>query len=230
MRRELKEELAGYFEAPVPERKRVFVRQLEVPRINMYHVIAMQVKYISKPVWIFSGLFFCGAYILAKISEFQYVGLILGLIPFMVMLSVTESVRSYRYGMEELELSARFSLKSIVLARLLMLGVGNLLVLLISWGLFRSEYSLNIVYMMTPYFLTAGGSLCIVRVLRGRESVLPCFGLALLVATLQMYLPWRLDRIFAAEYIWLWGLACGIGVLLTAREGYRTIRMTEDFV
>ena len=85
MRRELKEELAGYFEAPVPERKRAFVRQLEVPRINMYHVIAMQVKYISKPVWIFSGLFFCGAYILAKISEFQYVGLILGLIPFMVM-------------------------------------------------------------------------------------------------------------------------------------------------
>ena len=55
----------------------------------------------------------------------KYVGAVYGLVPFLVLISVTESTRSYRYEMEELELSSRFSLKSIVMARMVILGVGG---------------------------------------------------------------------------------------------------------
>ena len=40
------------------------------------------------------------------------------LLPFVALLAVTEGTRSAVYGMEELELATRFSLKSVLLARL----------------------------------------------------------------------------------------------------------------
>ena len=45
--------------------------------------------------------------------------------PFLALLLIAESTKSAIYGMNELEMSARFSLKSVVLARLIILGVFN---------------------------------------------------------------------------------------------------------
>ena len=44
------------------------------------------------------------------------------LLPFVALLAVTEGTRSAVYGMEELELATRFSLKSVLLARLCLVG------------------------------------------------------------------------------------------------------------
>lgn len=228
MERKLKKELSEYFEPPKPQRKRAFVRQFELQKINLFYMVSTQTRYISKWVWCFSGLFFGAACLAALIAEWKYVSMVFSFAPFMVMISVTESTRSYRYGMEELELSARFALKSIVMARMIMLGVGNLVVLAGITLLLRSEYSIPIVYVMAPYFLTAGGGLCVVRKIRGRESTLLCFGLSTLVCVLELYLPWRFEGVFAPECIWVWACVCVIGMTVTVREGYRMIRMTED--
>lgn len=230
MERKRKEELAEYFEAPIPERKRAFVRQLGLQKMNLFHVIAMQARYISKWVWIFSGLFFGCTYWVSQMANITYVSMLLAAIPFLVMISVTETTRSYRYGMEELELSARFSLKSIVFARMMVLGLGNFVVLAGAFGLLGSNAQINIVHIMTPYFLTAGGSFYIVRNLRGAESTLPCMALSIVVCVLEVYLPWQFEMIFAPENLWLWAGVCVIGIMVTVRESYRTIRMTEDLV
>ncbi len=226
MERKRKEELFRYFEAPKPERKRAFIRQYGKAKLNLPYIVAMQARYISKGVWIFSGLFFGMIYIAAQMTEVKYVSFVLSVIPFLVMCSVAETTRSYRYGMEELELSARFSLKSIVLARMIVLGVGNLLVLTGTMLLLRSH--VNIACIMTPYFLTAGGSLYIVRRLRGAEGVLPCFALAVVVCILELYLSWQPINMFAPEYVWLWICACIAGIIGTVREGYHTVRMMEE--
>ncbi len=230
MKRKLKEELAEYYEAPKPTGKRAFIRQFGLQRINLFHVIAMQARYISKWVWIISGLFFGATCLAAQMAEWKHVSMVLAFVPFLVMLSVAESMRSYHYGMEELELTARFSLKSIVLARMVMLGLGNLVVLAGIMLMLRSEYQINIIYVMTPYFLTAGGGLCIVRRLRGGEGIFLCFGLAALICVLQLHLPWGFEVIFKPENVWIWVCACVLGMLVTIREGYRMIRMTEDLV
>ena len=230
MERRLREELEGYFEAPKPERKRVFVRQFGMQKMNLLNVVAGQARYISKGVWIFSVCFFGMACAVAQIAEPRYVSMILAIIPFLVMCSVTETTRSYRYGMEELELSVRFSLKSVVLARMVVLGLGNLAVLAGAMLLLRSHMHISIACVMAPYFLTAGGSLYIVRNLRGTEGVLPCLLLASLVCVLELYLPWQLGGIFSPEYAWAWGCACMVGIIITVREGYQTIRMTEGLV
>lgn len=228
MERKLKNELAEYFNAPKPERKQAFVRQFGLEKINLFHMVATQTRYISKWVWVFSGLLFGATYLVTRISHPGYVSMVLGFVPFLVMLSVTESMRSYRYGMEELELSARFSLKSIILARMIMLGLGNLAVLAGITFLLRSNMQINMVYVMTPYFLTAGGGLWIVRNLPDKEGTYLCFGLATLVCVLQLSLSWRPHAIFAVEYVWIWMCACVVGMIATVRESWRMIRMTED--
>ena len=228
MERKRKEELADYFAAPRPERKRAFVRQYGSQKMNLFHVVAMQTRYLSKWVWIFSGLFFGCTYWLSQIANTAYVSMLLAAIPFLVMISVTETTRSYRYGMEELELSARFSLKSIVLSRMVVLGLGNLVVLTGVMLLLGSNAQINMVHIMTPYFLTAGGSLYIVRYLRGSESTFPCMALAVLICALELYLPWQFEMVFSPENMWIWAFSCVMGIMMTVRESYRTIRMTEN--
>lgn len=230
MKRKRREELSVYFEAPKPERKQSFVRKFGLQKMNLFYMAFMQARYISKGVWIFSALFFGSVCLAAQIADSRYVSMVLGAVPFLVMFSVTESMRSYRYGMEELELSARFSLKSIVLARMMILGLGNFVVLTGVMLLLRSNMQIHMVSVMTPYFLTAAGSLYLVRHLRGTESTFPCTVLATVVCVLELYLPGQCSTLFTVQYAGVWVCVCVIGVMVTAYESYRIIRRTEEFV
>lgn len=229
MERRLKEELLNYYEAPKPKRKQEFVRNLGVPRMNLIYLTLLQVKYISKWTWICSVLF-CGmTYVMACSVDERYAKAVFAILPFYVMTSVTESMRSYRYGMEELELSARFSLKSIVMARLIVLGACNMTVLAIVAGiLVNHSAGIHLVHVMTPYFLTAGGGLYIVRNVRGNENVIYCFILAATVCMLEYVMQLQYAELFLQKNVAIWALVCIAGVCMTVRESYRTIRMTED--
>lgn len=224
----LKEELAEYFEAPAPERKREFVRQLGVQKISLTRMVFMQAKYISPRVWIWSFLMFGLAVGIATGVEAGFLSAVYACVPFLVTLSVMEITRSYRHGMEELEMSARFSLKSIVLARMVMLGLGNLAVLTAMVPVLGGLVQGSGIYLYTPYFLTAGGCLCIVRLLRGSESVFLCFGWATLLSGLIVYLPWQFADLLSPRYSFMWVLLCGFGIFFTVRESYRNIRMAES--
>lgn len=229
MKRKAREELAAYFEAPKPERKQAFVRQFGLPKMNLWHVTAMQARYVSKWVWICSVLFFGAAFLVAQTAEQRYANMVLGFVPFLVMFSVTESTRSYRYGMEELEMSARFSLKSIIMARMVVLGLGNLVVLAGVALVLNSQVQINPVYLMTPYFLTASGGLYIVRNVRGKESNMLCFALAAFVCVAVLCLPWEFKGMYLAQNMWIWACACVAGAVMTIQESLRAIRMTEDY-
>lgn len=228
MERRLKKELSRYYEAPKPQRKQKFIRQFGVQKINLPRFVLMQAKYISKWSWLVSALFCVVIYAATYAFEEKYVSLIYGMVPFLVMISVSESTRSYRYGMEELELSTRFSLKSVVMARMVMLGIGNMVVLIVIANFLGQHEGYHVFHVLTPYFLTAGGSLYIVRTVRGSENTFLCFMLAFAVSFLQMLLPWRFRELFSTDYLPMWVCCFVIGVLITAKESYQTIRMTED--
>ena len=228
MERRLKEELCRYYEAPKPQRKQGFVRQFGVQKINLPRLVLMQAKYISKWVWLVSACLCVVIYAATHVMEDKYVSMVYGLVPFLVLISVTESMRSYRYGMEELELSARFSLKSIVMARMAMLGLGNLMVLFVIVNVLGQRAGYHVLHILTPYFLTAGGGLYIVRMVRGSENTFYCFMLAIAVSFLQMLLPWRFSELLAPNYVPIWAALFVVGIVMTAKESYRTIRMTED--
>jgi len=228
MERRLKKELCRYYEAPKPQRKQEFIRQFGVQKIDLSYLVWMQAKYISKWVWLASACLCALIYGAGYVMKDKYVSMIYGVVPFLVLISVTESTRSYRYGMEELELSARFSLKSIVMARMAMLGVGNLAVLFVIANILGQREGYHVLHILTPYFLTAGGSLYIVRTVHGNENTFLCFTLAITVSFLQMLLPWWFRELLTPEYMPIWAVFFAMGIIVTAKESYRTIRMTED--
>lgn len=230
MKDSLKKELKLYYEAPKPQKKQAFLRQFGVQKIDIFSLSLMQAKYISKWIWVCS-IFFCGLlYGMGNVLEGKYIGTVAAFLPFLVMLSVTESTRSYRYGMEELELSARFSLKSIVMARMCILGIGNAIVLMITVLCIGKWVESNLLYMITPYFLSVGGGFYIVRTIRGSESTFFCFALAGIISMVQGLFPFYVQIIFSAEYLSVWAVICVAAIIMTGKESYRMIQMTECLV
>ncbi len=241
-----KEWLFEYFKAPEPEKKRDFVRRYSYNRMSIPHMLGVQCRYISKGTWFGSvGIFALGIvlnyigsgksglYLLrtpapeGDVSLWQYTGMVYALIPFLTMLSLTESMRSYRYGMDELEAAARFSLKSIIFMRMLILGLGNLLLLVLLALSGRNFFWQEIVFLMVPYLLTSSGGLAIIKRFPGREGNYLCFTLSLMVGAMELLLTERYSYIYDVQYMGLWLLAlfgCQCFLIL---EGRRVMQPVE---
>ncbi len=225
-----KKELNQFFAAPMPERKQAFMRQIARTKRgrgrSFCSMLSLQCRYISPKVWLFSIAFFgfvlVSNYFAASASWIP----VFAMVPFLVMLTVTESMRSYRNGMEELEMTTRYSLKTVIYMRLLVLGGGNLLLLLVSVFFVREHFFSCLLYMLTPYFLTAAGNLWIVRTFAGRESNYICLGFAALVVCAEYQILVRWNYFFEERYLGAWLLALVIFILLCAREGQTILKQS----
>lgn len=183
-----KQAFAHLYLPPAPQRKRAFLNRLEQPRLSTLEFLLTQLFYLRLWNWLLSAGIFAAALFVMKNQVPQSVCLVSALLPFAALSTVTELNRSARCHMEELEMSARFSLKTLLLARLTLLGLGNLLLLaaLFSLVMGRSRLPLGETgfYILCPYCLTSLLSLIITRRFRGSESVYLCAGTAGAVSVL----------------------------------------------
>ena len=229
MKSSLKKELFDYFDAPAPKRKRDFLKKHGIDSISIYGVILNQIHYISKSVWSFSAIFFILSLFVSIYAEAKYIWIIFSIIPFFVVISITESMHSFRYGMNELEMVTRFSLKSIIYARMFILGTFNIFLLFIIAGFMGSAVFANILYMLVPYLVTASSGFMIVRKFRGTEGNYMCFGVSVIVGCAEGGL-YGFDSgvLFELRYINLWIIAFVVFLFLTAREGYLAVRTVQE--
>lgn len=129
MKQHLRQELKNVFDAPQPLHKRAFLRTLEQPKISILAFVLTQLGYIRRWVWIISALVFVLSAAGAAGLPSDTVWVASALMPLLALTVVSESGRSQNYEMAELEMATRFSLRSVVLARLGILGMENLIVL-----------------------------------------------------------------------------------------------------
>lgn len=229
MKPEQKRELAHFFEAPKPLKKRAFLRNFGRKKLSIPYMLRIQLTYISRWVWVLSAAFFIAVWIGSSMASKDMLWLVCVLIPFVVTASVTESFRSVSYGMAELEMTARFSLKSVLLARMGILGIGNLILLLALTAVIQKGGLDNMIYILIPYLLTAFGGLWTVRKFPGKEGNYACLGVGASVSVLECFLFLQWEWIFSVNYL-EWQILAVAGLLiLTVRESRRTIRNTEDF-
>ncbi len=217
MNRKWKEHLKDGFAAPAPVKKAAFLRNVDGPKVNGFAFLLTQAGYIRKWVWGLSALVFAIAFLGAKGLEQDVVWCLSALMPLLAMASVTETGRSEIYGMAEFELSTRFSLRGVVLARLCILGTANLLLicLLIPLALCYSggAFLQTGVYMLCPYLMTAFSSLWVLERLRNREGIYLCAGLSATVSAGNIFLYENCLRIFAdRNFIWWLAALAVLGV------------------
>ena len=232
MDRQLKNALKEGFKPPAPEKKKEFFHRIPPQSMSTFAFIHSQIWYIRKWNWILFALIFTAALVGAKYMERDVLWQISASMPLLALFVVTERNRSEAYGMAEFELAARFSLKSVVLARLGILGTANffLFCLLMPFAFMNSETTLlqTGIYILCPYLLTTFLGLLAARKVRGKESLYLCTCIAVSISFTDVLLT-QAFPVFAREHYFTWWAAAFILFFIgTLEEFYKTIKQTEE--
>lgn len=236
MNRYLKRELKKAFAVPVPnsQEKARFLRTLPQPSIPTWQFLLTQIAYLRKWVLVLSVLFLLPTLRNNRHMDADTLWGISALIPFLALLAVTESTRSAVYGMQEFEMSTRFSIKSVMLARMSILGLLDAFVLCALIPFYAAGIQLSLLqtglYLLVPYLLTANSSLWIARRFHGREALYGCLCAATAVSMSSCFLRLLADIVYQISYAHWWLLLAVFLLGKTAQGIYRTIKLTEQFV
>lgn len=206
--------------SPEPERKEEFFRRVGEQEmlyrrqtvISHKEFLAIQLRYIEKRIWVLSGfLLLFIAWICSRNSgNYPF-----ALTPILAAGILFETGRSGRWSMTELEQAARFSARSVMLARLFLLSAVNTTGLLIIILAVRSFFPYSLVrvflYMMVPY-LTASllGSVYERkhRTDQGWGSVLIC----ILSSAFFMSVPFFFNELYEEPLTFFWAAAFMLGI------------------
>lgn len=232
MDKELKIILKEAFEAPVPIKKKDFFSNLQPQSVSTFTFIRSQIRHIRKWIWIFSIFIFVGFLIGAKFMERNVLWHVSASMPLLALSSITERSRSETYGMAEFELASRFSLKSVILARLVILGTANLLLffLLVPFAFMNSNTNLlqTGIYILCPYLLTTFLGLLVTRKIRGKETLYLCFCIAISISFGNLLLTQAFPVFCEDTYFIWWFLAFIFFSIGTLIELQKTIQQTEE--
>lgn len=232
MKQDLKRALQDAFEPPAPERKEQFLKNMPQPEISNLDFMFSQAGYIRKYVWGISVLIFGIALGGVWVPENDILWVSSALLPFAAISVVAENNRSNTFLMSELEMASRFSLKSVVLARMGILGSIHFCLLLFlipvcAWHHVASVFQTGL-YLLVPYLLTSSLGLWAVRRFQGMESLYVCAGIASGVSGIHIFIRSVVPVLFGERYIAAWILLLAAVAAATVREWKRTIKQTEE--
>ena len=235
MSNQLKRSIQKAFAAPKPDQqeKARFLRKLPQPQISMFRFILVQASYVRKVSWVLSGLILLlalfGAYNIGQ----DTLWVVSAFVPALGLLAVTEGNRSMMYGMSEFEMSTRFSLKNVVLARMSILGLFNFAVIAVLTPLCRIGNDVSLLQtgmcLLVPYLLTVNFSLWIARRINDKEIIYGCMCVATIVSGINTSLHFATDLIYQEIYT-SWWLVLSLFLLIElAYEIHCTIKRTEEY-
>ncbi len=235
MSNQLKRSIQKAFAAPKPnqQEKVKFLRSLPQPQIGMFRFILVQASYVRKLSWALSGLILLLALFCAYNISQDTLWVVSAFVPLLGLLAVTESTRSMTYGMSEFEMSTRFSLKSVVLARMSILGLINLSIITFLTPLCRIGNNFSLLqtgmYLMVPYLLTVNFSLWIARRVNGKETIYGCMCVAVIVSGIHTGLHFVTDLIYQEIYTSWWLVLSILLLIEMVYEIHCTIKRTEEY-
>ena len=242
------------FTAPPPQRKTEFLEYLQ--KENMYRkgipshraqsannaktsisigsFMLSQIAYIRKRVYLASLLILVLAVIAADYAKADSVWAVAAMMPFVAMCMVTESARSETYGMAELEMASRFSIRSILLARFGTIGLVHMVLLCILIPIVRRSAFLSFIqigiYLLVPYLAASVLELAAVRRLQGKEAISACLIISVMVSLLNTVVKELLTFLVGSNQFVIWLV---IAVYLTGRtvfEYRKMIYQTEEWI
>lgn len=232
MKAEMKEALREAFKAPEPVRKEAFLRTVPPAQIGHMAFMITQIGYIKKWVWIVSAAVFAAALKGAFALGNDTVWMLSAMMPFIALALTTENAKSAAYEMEELETASRFSLRSVMLARMGILGFFHMILLCLFIILCRPDSAYAFlqtgVYLTVPYLLTTTLGLALVRRLHGKESLYVCMGVAVFVSVFHMILAGGARILYQEKYFPKWIVAFIVLFAALIAECYQMINRMEE--
>lgn len=215
--------------SPQPERKAEFFRRVKeqglmnrrLRSLSHREFLIGQAAYIEKWIWVLS------AFLLLFITEIcrQNTGNYpFALTPFLAAGILVQTRRSFRWKMAEMEYAARFSLRSVMLARAFLVGLADTIGLMVVIWLVRPCFPYSLIrvflYMMVPYLAASWLGSVYERKQRteqGWGSILIC----ILSSAFFAAAPVFLEQLYEERLTVLWAavfLLTAVGLVSSIRE------------
>ncbi len=234
MKPEMKKALQEAYEAPKPQHKKEFIRRLEKPQLTTYSFMLQQISYIRKRVWMISLLILTVAIWGTGYAMQDSVWVISSMMPFVALCAITENARSMTYGMAELEMASRFSLKSIVLARMGIIGILHFAVfcILIPFVGCNSliPFARTGLYLFVPYLLSSTLGLWAVRKFQDIDATYLCMVTSAITCLLNVILKNMISGYYEEQKV-IWWMVAGVYLFYkTWNEYKKTISQTEELL
>ena len=223
-----KELLEQAVSVPAPKKKRAFLRTLPKQEVGLGTLLLSQAAYIRIWVWAVSFLLFGLVALAAQMVDLNVIWILSAVMPFAALLLIMEFAKSSAYGMSELEMSSRFSLRTILLARMVMLGAVQLLGLLLTIPMAGMTLVNNGVYLLVPYLLTALLGLIAVRRMRGKEGLFACGSISAFICIFCPLSKQFVPVLYKPENRVLWVLAIILLLVGLVKEYRTTINHWEE--
>jgi hypothetical protein len=164
--------------------RKAYRERLLSKRIGFWEFITMQVRFIGRWVWLAQAALLMGFLFLLNRSHFgrldmQPVLLLLSLIaPLIAFVGFPEILKSYAHGMEEIEACTRFSMRKLMGARMLILGLADLcsltIILAASAAGNASLILRMILYLFVPFNMTCCACLTVLDHVKSRYDGYYC--------------------------------------------------------
>jgi len=225
-----KELLQQAFSVPAPKKKRAFLRTLPRQEVGLGNLLLSQAAYIRKWVWAMSLLLFGLVVLMAQYVELDVIWILSAIMPFAALLLIMEFAKSSAYCMTELEMTSRFSLRTILLARMVMLGAVQFVGFLLTVPAVGKSLLKNGVYLLVPYLLTALLGLVTVRRIHGKEGLFVCGSISAFICVLAPMSKHFVPMLYVQENRMLWVFAAVLLLAGFVKEYRISINHLEEFV
>lgn len=202
--KKLKNRLTQFYIAPESSvgeaafRKTLALAQEEVrqkqrrQRISFPRFLALQIRFLGWRVWAVQGsLLLTAAGVLRLFlgrpfwEDTHAAAELLFCLSMLVFLTAPPFLyRSVRYRMQEVEAAARFSSVKLLMARLILLGMGDLVLLLLLTAAARTATESPVFYVWLPFLLASGGCLFLLGHTSSRQFLAGSMGLCFLLTVL----------------------------------------------
>lgn len=232
MNKELKKTLQAAFEAPMPQKKQTFMKRIRNSEISNFKFLLIQAAYIRKWVWgiSFVILFFslCCGYFMDKYVLWG----LSAIMPVLAVSALAENIRSGEYGMAELEMATRFALRSVIMARMGILGMVHFGVLCLTALLGHPGGDTTLlqtgVYLLVPYLLTDVSGLWMFRKFGRKESIYGVLGLSFVIAAIPGINRELVQVLYGTEYFGLWLVILLVLCAIAISEAKKNLERMEE--
>jgi hypothetical protein len=238
MNKKLKKELATAFEPPKVMNKEGFLHTLNYPKITKTEFLHIQIGYIRKRVWCIFFLLLvvviaCTNFIDKHNNIISVIGIISAIVPFIALVMIIEMARSSAFSMAELEMTTRFQLSDIVIARMGILGTGTIIMFLLILPIISGSIGLGIVktgiYILVPYLLTCIFSLGIVSHMKGKDAAYYCGVSSVVVSVFICVFGFvKQTMMYSEQYYNIWIFIFVISFIIVMIQVKQFIRKTEE--
>lgn len=170
--------------------KKAYCERQVAERIGFWEFLSMQLRFISKWVWLAQAALLLLVLLAvgrrsSSVSEMRSVFLIFSFTaPAVAFLGFPEILKSYAHGMAEIEGCTRFSIRKLMGARMLILGLADLccmtVILAVSAASTGTPVLRMILYLFVPFNVTCCGCLTVLDHARSRQGGYVCAAVCVL--------------------------------------------------